>query len=266
MPSLRAISRLFAMEWSRIIQYRADAFLWTLAEASVPLISLAIWYTVAQTSSQGPTPTEVFTYYILVMFIKIITEAWVGAFLAGEILNGEIVQDLVRPIAVVWKHLANNLLEKLFKLLLPLPALLLVLMGFPQAFSAAIYNPIHISLFAVSLTLAVALAFVTDMTIGILAFWLEDAFQIRRYKVMLESVASGVLIPFSFMPPLASTLFGFLPFRYIVAAPAEIILGQAEGQNALMLLGLQALWIAGLIAVMRILWLQGLKRYAVPGQ
>jgi ABC-2 type transport system permease protein len=266
MPSLKKIGRIFIMEWNRIIQYRTDAFLWLIAEAAVPLVSLAIWYTVALQSQRGPTPRDVFTYYIFLMFIKILVEAWNGVFMAQEILNGEIVQSLIRPVAVFWKYLANVLLEKIFKLLLPIPLLLVIIATYPQWFSPAIFRPRHITLFLVSLLVAMAVAFLAEMVIGTLAFWLEDVFQIRRYKTLLEEVASGVLIPFAFMPPVIFTIFSFLPFRYMFSAPAEIILGQVEGRSALLLIGTQILWLAVLFTASRLLWSKGLQRYAVPGQ
>ncbi len=254
------------MEWSRIIQYRTDAFLWMFAEAAMPLISLAIWYTVATSSTRGPTPTEVLTYYILVMFVKIMTDSWNGAFLARDILSGEVVKLLVKPMAVVWHGIVNNILEKIFKLLLPIAVFSLALVTFSDAFAPAIYQPVNVLLGLLSLGLAIPLGFMIDEVIGYMAFWLENVFQIRRYKMMLESVASGLLIPFAFMPPLAVSLLGYLPFRYVISAPAEILAGNTVAASPITVIGIQASWVAAMILLARFLWMKGLRRYAVPGQ
>lgn len=263
---LKKIGRLFAMEWSRTIQYRTDAFLWMFAEAVTPVVSLAIWYTVAQSSSRGPAPIDVFTYYILVIFIKSFTDAWNGMYMARKILNGNIAPELIRPIPVVWDYIVNNITEKFLKLLLPLPLFGLALFLFPALFSPAIYQPAHYLLFLLSLALAIPLGFLTEHTIGLLAFWLEDVFQIRRYKIMLDEIASGMLIPFSFMPVAAQNILGWLPFRYLISAPAEIMLGQTNHQTVSSLLMGQVGWIVGLVLISTLIWQKGLQRYAVPGQ
>ena len=152
------------------------------------------------------------------------------------------------------------------KLLIPLPILLLVIARFPQFFSPAIFEPRHLVLFLISLLLAALLAFVLDMHFGVLAFWLADATQLRRYKDILQQATSGILIPLAFLPATIKPIFAALPFRYIISAPAEILLGQAEGTAALHLLLIQATWTGVLLLTLTLLWRRGLKIYAVPGQ
>lgn len=263
---VRKIARLAALEWSKALQYRFDIAAWTIAEASIPLVSLAIWYAVALNAHAGPSPRETLTYYVAVIFIKITTDAWNGFFTAWEILQGEIVKFLIRPFPILWHDLMNNLVEKSIKLSIPLPLFLAAIALFPHWFSGALYEPRHWLYFIPSLALAIILAFVLETIFGFAAFWLEEAQQIRSYKSIFETVASGVLIPFTLMPPAVHTALSLLPFRYIVSAPAEILTGQAEGVQVLSLLGIQLAWITGLSLVSLTMWRAGLKRYAVPGQ
>lgn len=260
------IGRIFALEWSTMLQYRADLLMWTAAESAMPLVSLAIWSTVAKSAATGPTPLDIRTYYIIVIYLMIITNAWNGFFFSRSILNGEIIQWLTRPVSPWWPHIANNLTEKIIKLVIPLPAVLVALILFPHFFSSALYQPAHVVLFLFSVPLAVTLSFCLDMLFGVLAFWLEDIAQIRRYKDILQQTTSGILIPLVWLPDVLRPIFTALPFRYIISAPAEILLGQAEGSAALQLLALQFMWIALLIVTLVILWRRGLKIYAVPGQ
>ncbi|MEX0649625.1 MAG: ABC-2 family transporter protein [Candidatus Andersenbacteria bacterium] len=254
------------MEWSRLGQYRADVILWMIAETAIPFLSLAVWYTVALSGQTGPTPQEIVTYYILIAFIKIATDSWGGMFLTYEILDGDIVKDLIRPIWPMWKKIANNINEKTIKLIFPTLIGITVLLLWPNIIDTSLLTTPHLLLAAASLILAIVLAFVLDITLGLIAFWLEDAFQIRRYKFMLEYVASGLIIPFAVMPPIARTLFEFLPFRYVLSFPAELALGQAEGARALEGFGIQLTWTIGLLILSWLMWRAGLKRYAVPGR
>lgn len=249
-----------------MLQYRIDLFLWTLTEAAVPLIALAIWYTIARTGSFVLSPIETVTYFVLIIFTSIITTAWNGFFFAREILTGEITPYLARPLSIVWKHLANNIVEKAIKLLIPVPILLIVFWLFPHFFSPNIYILSHIGFYLVSMLLGLAIAFVFDMALGAIAFWLEDALEIRRFKDLLYEIGAGILIPFAAMPALAVSFFNFLPFRYILAVPIEILMGQIEGTRLVLYLSLQLAWLLGLTLLFAFLWRAGLKRYAVPTQ
>lgn len=262
----KKILRLFAMEWSRVLEYRVDIIAWSLAEASIPLVSLALWYNVSLQSSSGLSPRDTLTYFLLVIFIKIFTDAWNGFFISWKILHGDIIKYLIRPIPMIWNDLVNNIVEKSLKLLIPLPVLLVLIIIFPHVFSPQIFIWSHWLLFVPSLLLAISLSFTLETCFGFLAFWLEEAQQIRAFKSILEIVASGIFIPFAVMPPTVKTVLSFLPFRYIVSAPAEILLGQASLIQSTQLLLNQLVWIFLLVILSHTLWQRGLQRYAVPGQ
>ncbi len=264
--TLVKFNRLLAMEWSKAVQYRFDMFLWSLTEAAVPLIALAVWYRVAVQGHSVWNSQEVITYYIFIMFINLLTSAWGGYFLSREILSGEIIKYLIRPFSVLWNHIANNVAEKIMRMILPVPLLVIALVVLPGFFAPAIYEQRHIVGFLLSLVLGTIIAFVLDLNIGVLAFWLEDVDQLRRYKFLLQEITSGVMIPFILLPTMLQTFFSYLPFRYIISAPAEILLGQAEGRAVLELVGIQIAWTVGLLLLLSWLWKKGLKNYAPPGQ
>lgn len=263
---LRKIARVFAIQWSETIQYRGDILLWTVGEAMTPLVSLAIWYTVASSSAAALSAQDTLTYYIFIMFVRSFSNAWNGYLLSDQIQNGELVRYLVRPLSVIWVHVAENITIKIVRLTLPLLILGAALIFYPHLFSPSIFAPQHIVLFALSLLLASALSFTSEILLGLIAFWLEDAMQIRFLKEIFLEVASGVLIPFAFMPALAQHILSFLPFRYIVSAPVEILLGQVEGAATRPFFGAQIAWLLTTGILVRYFWRKGLRIYAVPGQ
>lgn len=267
MPSIfRKIGRVFLIQWSETIQYRGDILLWTLAEAMTPLVSLAIWYKVASSSHTAFTPQDALTYYIIIMFIRSFSNAWNGYTLAEQIQKGEIVRYLVRPLSVLWVHVAENITIKIVRLALPLLILAGLLIFYSHLFSPSIFVPGHIALFVISLILASILSFTTDIFFGLLAFWIEEAIQIRFIKDIFMEAASGVLIPFALMPAAARQILSLLPFRYIISAPAELLLGQAANADAGNLFAAQITWLAVTVVAVVYLWRRGLKVYAVPGQ
>jgi ABC-2 type transport system permease protein len=266
MKLVKKISRYAAMEWSRLLQYRTDILLWMVAEAATPIVALAIWYTIAQKSTQGPSPKETLTYYILVIFLIIITNAWGGYFLSMDILKGNIVSDLMKPFSPFWRHILNNIVEKSIKLAIPIPLLALALWLFPHIFAESIYNPKLWPFFILSVIVGATLGFTLDIVFGIIAFWVEDSQEIRHYKDSLHMITSGILIPIAVMPLKAQTIVNALPFRNTITTPVEILLGRLSGSELVSALALQIAWLLVTIGLVAFLWKKGIKIYAPPGQ
>ncbi len=266
MPSIPAIQRLFTMMVGVNLTYRFDILIWTLAEIMLPLVSLSIWYAASRQGASTVSPTDTITYFIIIAFVRSATNTWVGFFLAREILTGEIVKFLVRPLSVFWEHVVDNLTVKVLRLGVPAIILLGVLAVRPSFISSQVYEPINATLFLLSLILGIILSFTFDTVFAMAAFWLEDAHQILRFQRVFYQIATGVLIPYAVMPALLFSVLKWLPFRYMTSVPVELLLGQISPAAAPTILAVQVGWIVCSIIAVSLLWRRGLKRYAVPGQ
>ncbi len=253
------------MEWSRLLQYRADILLWTLATTMSPLVSMALWYTVAISAGNEKMAHTTAVYYIFVLFVSTATLAWAGYFIAQEILNGEIAKSLMKPFSLFWGHIVGNIVEKTLRFLVPVPILIVALIFFKDFFKGSVLSPSLLPLALVSIILATCIGSLIDISLGLLAFWLEDAMQIRRFQDLLYQIGSGILIPYSFFPSSIHTALSFLPYRYIVSAPAEMLSNQMTTLEIFRVLGIQAIWVLLLFIIVRFEWKRGLARYAPPG-
>lgn len=259
------VSRVFAMHWSEALQYRSDMIAWTLVSTLTPLISLAIWYTVSTQSTTGPTPQTVFAYYIMIIITTQLTSAWHGFFMSNDILDGKIVKHLIRPFPYFWQPIANNIVEKAVRFPPIFIAMVILILLYPTPVFTDI-TATQITYYILSLILAATMSFFFSTTLGLLAFWLENAHEIMRLRFLFESVASGMMIPYAFMPDTVANILSLLPFRYIFAIPAEIIVGQVQGSAITSALAIQAMWTLVFIGLVTLMWKRGLKRYAIPGQ
>ncbi len=266
MNVLRKLVRIFIIRWGDVLQYRTDLLLWTVTGAIEPLISLAVWYSVSLSSPKGFSPQEVLVYYIALTLTATITVSWHSFFVSGDILQGGIVKHLIRPVPYMWHIIANNLVEKIIRVIALLAVLVIAIVVFPQLFTLITSEIVNIPLYIASLILAIFMTFTLENMLGFMAFWLEESNEIVRFKFLLESVASGVLIPYAFMSDTIRNTLSILPFRYMFAAPVEILLGQLTGPAITNVLLIQSGWIAVLIVINYVMWVKGLKRYAVPGQ
>lgn len=266
MPNIRAILRLFTMLVGVNLSYRFDILIWTLAEVSLPAVALAIWYAAARQNAIAISPQDTITYFLFIMFVRSATNTWVGFFLAREILTGEVVKFLVRPISVFWEQIADNLTVKILRLGLPALLLIGLVLWRPAFMSPSIYEPAKALLFVASLILGIILSFAFDAIFAMLAFWLEDAHEVIRFQRVFYHIATGIFIPYAVMPPLLFATLQWLPFRYMISVPVELLLGQIPSRSGLTMLGIQAGWIIVSCLAVSWMWRRGLKRYAVPGQ
>lgn len=258
--------RQMAMEWQTLMQYRLDMSIWTLTGLITPLLAMVVWLAVAR-DGQGPfTAREAITYYILIVFVGLVTDVWNGYFLINDIRRGDLVKYLVKPYPALSWYISENAAEKVWKLAVPLPLLLLALAIWPGIFSPEIFVPARAAWFFLSLCLAAVISFLFDMSLGMVAFWTAEANELRGFKGLVQEFASGMIIPFAALPSVVAAAFSFLPYRFILSVPVEILMGKIAGADVTRYLGWQLLWVLVLSAVMRLAWTQGLKRYAIPGQ
>jgi ABC-2 type transport system permease protein len=78
-------------------------------------------------------------------------------------------------------------------------------------------------------------------------------------------VFSGYLVPVELFPPALRGLIDWMPFRYQLGLPVELLTSAHDRAAALSLLGRQWIWAAGLLAGTILMWRRGLARFAAYG-
>lgn len=120
-------------------------------------------------------------------------------------------------------------------------------------------------LFAASLPMAAAVAFLLDYLIGSLAFWIQDVKGIVEAKNLVAAFLAGQIVPLELFP---GGLSGFVlaqPFRYTLSFPLEVLVGGLSDAELALGFALQAGYCALLWALHRIAWRYGLRAYSAVG-
>jgi ABC-2 type transport system permease protein len=79
------------------------------------------------------------------------------------------------------------------------------------------------------------------------------------------AVMSGYLVPLELLPRWIGAVADYLPFRYMLGFPVEVMTGMADRTSVLRGLGVQALMIAGLLGLSTLVWRAGIKRFEAYG-
>ncbi len=266
MRTLRVIWRQVLMNVMLTLEYRGAFFVYMVYVVAAPLISLLVWLTVSEQGVQLPYDRSQFvTYYVLLGLVNMLTNTWLGPYVADSIRLGGLSEHLLRPAPYVAHYIGNNIGEKIIKLPLLLPLIALVALIFRRDLHLPA-DPRAWLLFAVSLPMAAAIALLLDLIVASLAFWLQEVQGLLRVKAMLGALLAGQFVPLALFPPALSRLLEAQPFRYTLSFPLEVLMGGLSSQALIRGLVWQAGYCLGFWACCRLLWQRGLRAYTAPGR
>ena len=98
-----------------------------------------------------------------------------------------------------------------------------------------------------------------------LAFWATRADALLALQDSLVFLLAGVVAPVPLLPAAMQTAAHFLPFRYMVGFPVEILTGQLTAAQVAQGFAIQAAWLAVALLLARLVWTGGIKRYTAIG-
>lgn len=265
MSLLATYRALLVAQLQQAAQYRVQALLWMLFAIIRPIIFLAAWAAVATTqggSVGGFSVGDFTTYFVCLTLVTHLTMAWNSHEFEFEIRQGRLSPKLLRPLHPLHYSVVEN---SVFKLTTIVP-LSLVLLGVVLTFGARFETqPFHLVLFVPSVILAAALAFVTTWVIATLAFWVTRMRTANTLFMRASFIFAGQIAPIALVPGWLQALSYALPFWYMLGAPTEILRGSTTLEVSLLIIAVQALWLAVAWVAFTFAWRAGLRQYSAVG-
>lgn len=259
----RALPTLFRIGFADAVAYRAELLVWMLS-TTMPLIMLALWSAVAREAPVGRFGQKDFVAYFLATFIvRQLTGSWVSWQMNYEIRHGTLAMRLLRPIHPMLVFAVENLAAQPLRLVIAIPVAVtgLLVMGS----SVVLHDPVLWMLWLAAMLGAWLITFLASFSIGCLAFHIESSVKVMEVWLTLFFVFSGYLLPVELFPPLVRGVVDWLPFRYQIGLPVEILTSAHGREAALLLLLRQWVYVVALLAAALALWRKGLARFAAYG-
>lgn len=178
-----------------------------------------------------------------------------------RITTGRVATDLIRPFGFLKQMVAvqSGMIIGFLPLLLAIiPAALLV--G-----SLRVPAVENLPLYLISLILAYVVNVLIWMLVGMLAFWMMSSNGIRAMLSIASDFLGGTLVPLWFMPDALRTTLELLPFQAGAFLPASIFAGQVSGMAVVRPFLVQVVWIAVLVACVRVVWSRAQRKLVVQG-
>jgi ABC-2 type transport system permease protein len=254
---------LIRATWLSWVQHRGFFFLLAFGWTVPPLIYLFVWSTAAGEGTVGGfTRGQFVAYYLILIMVNQLTYSQTNWTVGDVIRYGGMNQLLLRPLSPFFDTLSSEVAGKIVYMLFVIPiTAVLALVLRPEADITA-SNALA---FVPALLMAWALRFLWGYALALLAFWATRADALLALQDALVFLLAGQVAPTSLLPGALQTASSFLPFRYMVGFPVEVLLGQLDPAGVLTGLAYQAGWLLIAWLAFRAMWRQGVRRYAAVG-
>ena len=261
--TIRAFPTLLRVGVAETFAYRAEFLVWILTTTQ-PLIMMGLWTSVARDKSfHGYDSAAFVAYFLSNLIVRQLTGNWVAWQMMEEIRLGTMAMRLLRPIHPFFAYVASHMAAIPFRVAvaLPLAVILLVTSGA----SSLTHAPLQLAVLPLTIAIAWLLTFAILFAIGALAFFMTQTFAIANAYFGLYSLFSGYLLPLDLLPGPIATAAKWLPFRFALAVPVEIMTKSLSGRELAELVAGQVGWLVAMIAIAMAVWRAGVRRFESVG-
>jgi viologen exporter family transport system permease protein len=261
--TVRALPTLLRVGLAEAVAYRAEFVVWLLS-TNMPLVMMALWTAVARDAPVGRFEQRDFVaYFLAALVVRLLTGAWVIWELNYEIRQGTLAFRLLRPLHPLLAYACENVAAMPLRIALSLPIALTLL--FTVGAARVTHDPVLLAIFPVTVLGAWLITFLAMSIVGALAFYVDSAGSVFELWMGLFGVFSGYLVPLDLFPGWVTAFARFLPFRYMLAFPVELLIGMQTRTRALVELGVQWSFVGLLLLGALGAWRLGLRRFAAFG-
>ncbi|GAA1490332.1 ABC transporter permease [Brachybacterium sacelli] len=230
-----------------------------LIRASIMIAAI----TTAGGELSGYTVAQAATYVWLGQALLAPIEAFGTREVSQRVHQGDVAVDLLRPTAFLGLYYAQKLGRSSF---------LLMGRGVPPLAVGALVtglalpdDPLSYLLGAVSLLLAITVAFLGDMMVNLAAFWLLETRGLTVVYNAVMNLLSGFLIPILWFPDWLLTIARATPFPSMIQTPIDTLSGRVPPAEALPLVFTQVVWLAVLTLAAQLMLRAGVRSVEVQG-
>lgn len=247
------------------LHYRAAQVVWLLWFVLKPVLFLSVWSAVARSSGgpvDGLAPEDFAAYFIATMWVVHLTFNGAFVFFEHRVRRGDFSPLLLRPVHPIVGDVAENLAYKTHTVPLVALATLALLVTFTPRIETP---PWAMAASVAALLLAFVVRFVTTWTVALAAFWLTRTQAVAQAYLLALLFLGGEAAPLALLPGWVQGVAWLSPFPWMLAFPAELLIGRLAPAQALTGVGMQLLWAALSVLLLGVCWRAALRRYTAVG-
>jgi ABC-2 type transport system permease protein len=225
--------------------------MWTAIFQNTPIIA-------------GFTVKEMITYLLIGYLFQVMVRNFLADVIARDIKNGTLSMYLIQPMSYFSFVLIKEIGRISVATILSMLSQLLVILLFYQQIIFN-FNPLYLATIFIMLIFAFLSELLISYLIGLIAFWTDEVEGIYSTTNSLKKFFSGGFFPLNLLPHTFLTISFLLPFAYSFYVPTQLYLNKLSIQQGFQGLFIQLIWIGILLAVIKLVWNAGIKRYEGVG-
>lgn len=204
------------------LAYAGEVAARTLFLAVILFVFLQLWkVTYAETGAErlgGLTLVEML-WYLAMTECMALSMSRVAGEVDQDVRTGTLAVQLIRPLSYPLYRLSVSLGERLVRYAMGLIVSSLVALVLVGPISVSITG---LAVFLATLPLAFVLDLLTNLLIGLGAFWLEDTSGLALIYSRVTMILGGMLLPLELFPDALHTVAASLPFALVMYGPARL--------------------------------------------
>ncbi len=246
------------------IAYRLEFFMGILNTVITIVVYLCIYKALYGDLQEvdGITFSMVATHFVISLGLSGAFE-YNEMFLQDKVHDGSITNEFLKPVNFIFRLLAENVGEGLFKVFFNfLPAAIITMLYVNLCPPSSVLNLI---VMLISVIFGYLILWLISFIVQTWSFWLFSVWGIMTIKNVIIKILSGALLPLWFMPEIVRKIIAFTPFESIYFTPIQIYLGEINGVELLKKILVQMVWIGILWIIANVFWKKGTKKLVVQG-
>ncbi len=245
------------------LEYRVQVLIWILS-TTFPLIMLAVWLSLAEEGPIGGYDSADFVaYYLLALYVRQMTGAWVAWDVDYDIRHGDLSIKLLHPLHPFHEYLSYNLADKVLRLFLITPLIVIAAWLVPGVHFAL--TPLNLAVFVLGVAIAWYLRFMIQYVMALSSFWVSEALTLMDIQWMLFLLLGGTVAPLDLLPGWLGAIARYLPFRFMMSFPIEVLTGRLVGVELVGGLVVAIGWVALFQVASVIVWRLGIREFSAYG-
>ncbi len=244
--------------------YRLEFFMGILNTVITIVVYLCIYKALYGDMQEvdGITFSMVATHFVISLGLSAAFE-YNEMFLQDKVHDGSITNEFLKPVNFVFRLMAENIGEGLFKVIFNFfPAVVITMFYVKLSPPVSVINMV---VMLISVILGYLILWLIGFIVQTWSLWLFSVWGIMTIKNVFVKILSGTLLPLWFMPEIVRKIISFTPFESIYFTPIQIYLGEIQGVELLNKMFIQVVWIGILGIIAGAFWKKGTKKLVVQG-
>lgn len=244
-----------------LLAYRVNFFAWYITEGISVLVMAYIFISIYKEGGKVADYSlrSLVAYFIMTRIINMIFAGDdVSANIASDINQGRMNNYILKPLNYNLTKYFTFFGDNLMALAMSLPILFSIIYFFRDLF---LLNFQNILFFSGSLFISSLIFYSFYYIIGLMSFFMGNVSGLSFMSWLFILLFSGRLMPIETLPHWIESTARFLPFKYTVSEPLNILYGKLSAMQAFESILIGLFWFILMALVGKVIYHKGLKKY-----